>query len=267
MNVQIKVWIIRWKSIFAFIFNATSFASALITLFATSIGAAIIAWILQYRSLTVPLLTFALGIAITLIAVVAVYLKASPVKWLLRGYRWVNAEYLYTIHEDNPKHHSQLITIVLESLRPGVDHFENRYLWSGEGKEDSPKLQSPGHSLMGPPVQRGVWKYYFVHFGYELAMAERMEIKILQELYDTKGKFEPFLSKTIIEPLDHLTLRVVLPKTQTPTKIDLTEGSGPVPSDSMIHKETGKFDTNNREIRWEIQSPALGHRYEIRWRL
>ena len=132
-----------------------------------------------------------------------VYLKASPVKSLLRGYRWVTAEYLYTIHEDNPKHHSQVISITLETLRPGVDHFENRYLWSGEGKEDSPNLLSAGHTLMGPPVQHGIWKYYYVHFGHELAMAERIEIKILQELYDTKGRFEPFLAKTIIEPLDH----------------------------------------------------------------
>ena len=66
MNTQIKIWIVRWKSIFSFVFNATQLASALITLFATSIGAAIIAWFSQYRSLTIPLLAFALGIAITL---------------------------------------------------------------------------------------------------------------------------------------------------------------------------------------------------------
>lgn len=266
MNTQIRIWIVRWRSIFAFIFNATQFASALITLFATSIGAAIITWFLQYRSLTIPLITFALGIAITLATVIVVYLKASPVKWLLRGYRWVTAEYLYTIHEDDPKHHSQRITIMLEALRQGVDHFENRYLWSGDGDEDSIKLLSSGHSVMGLPVQRGIWKYYYVHFGHELAMSERTEIKVLQELYDTKGKFEPFLAKTIIEPVDHLTLRVALPRNQTPSKIQFTEGSGSVPSDSLIRKETGKFDADNREIRWEIQSPVLGHRYEIRWR-
>jgi len=213
----------------------------------------------------IPLFAFAVGIVFTLAIVVAVYLRASPTKWLLRGYRWVRAEYSYHIHDDDPKHHSQIVTIQLEALRPGVDHFENRYLWSGKGQEAEPEILSPGHNLMTPVVQLGMWKHYYVYLGRELAVGERVDITILQEFYDSEGKFEPFLAKAVVEPLDHLVLCATVPRDRPPLEIFHQELSAPRPADSLIRRVPGKFDTAKYEMRWDIDSPIFGHVYEIRW--
>lgn len=266
MRLQLQLWVKRLRGLCYIIFNVTQFVSALIAIFATSLGAAALAWLANQRAWIVPSLAFAAGIAVTLAVVVATYLRASPARWLLRGYRWIRAEYYYRVDENDPKHHSQTITIELESMRPGVDHFENRYLWSGKGREFEPRVQSRGHVLMGAPIQRGLWKYYFIHLGHELQVGERVTVEIFQDLYDDEGKFEPFLAKTIIEPVDHLVLRVALPRALRPAQIICSETSSAIPTDSLVQKMPGQYDDKSGEISWSIPSPIFGHRYEIRWR-
>lgn len=266
MRIQLRIWVKRLKAALIFVFNATQLVSAIIAIFATSVGAGIIAWIINHRAWVAPFFAFALGILVAVVAIIAVYISSSPTKWLIRGYRWIRAEYLYRIHDDDPRHHSQTITILLEAMRPGVDLFENRYLWSGKGKEEPPKIISPGATLLGPLVQRGLWKYYYVHLGRELSTGERTEVKILQELYDDEDKYEPFLAKTVIEPLDHLILRVVFPKDRPPREAVCNVGSAAVPANAVIQRTPCQYDSESRELRWEIPEPVFGHRYEIRWR-
>jgi hypothetical protein len=258
----------RFKATLIFFSSATQFVVNIFTIisfFAAGIGGAgITAFWPKYRAYAFLLFAFALGIFVAVVAAIVIS-KSPPTKWLIRGYRWVRAEYLYCIHD--PRHHSQTITILLEAVRPGVALFENRYQWSGRGREELPKIISPpGATLLGPPVQHGLWKYYYVHLGRELSVGERMEVKISQELYDDEGRFEPFLAKTIAEPLDRLVLRVVFPQNSPPREAVCNVSSAAAPAGVVIQSTPCQYDSVSRELRWEIPKPVFGRRYEIRWR-
>jgi hypothetical protein len=264
MYPQLFIFSRRFKALLYFIFNTAQFIAALIGIFSTTLGLAVIAWFFKLQFLLIPAICFSLGIFVALVIVILTYARSTPSRRFLRGYRWVKAEYKYTIHDDDPKHHSQTITILLEALRHGVGQFENRYLWSGKGKENDPKVISPGHSLIGPPVQRGLWKFYFVYLGRELSVGERAEVIITQDLYDTENKFEPFLAKTVFEPLDRLILRAVFPRNALPSQASCCEEGGPVPTNNLIRSIQAEINPTG-EILWAIESPVFGHRYEIRW--
>jgi hypothetical protein len=133
--------------------------------------------------------------------------------------------------------------------------------------EREPDILSPGHRLLGPPVQRGLWKYYYVHFGRELAIGERVEVRVRQELYDYQRAFEPFLSKVVVEPIDHLVLRVAFPRDRLPSgEVVGREMSAEDPTGVLIQTVPCKVDMESREVRWDIPSPIVGRMYELRWR-
>jgi hypothetical protein len=259
----------RFKATLIFVSSATQFVVNIFTIIsfcAGIVGAGITFWTKKYRDYAFPLSAFAIGIFVAVVAAIAkiVRSKSPPMKWLIRGYRWVRAEYLYCIHD--PRHHSISDTILLEAVRPGVVLFEDRYQWSGRGREELPKIISPpGATLLGPPIQHGLWKYYYVHLGRELSVGERIEVKISQELYDDEGTFEPFLAKTIAEPLDHLVLRVVFPQTSPPREAVCNVHSAAGPAGVVIQSTPCQYDSVSRELRWEIPKPVFGRRYEIRW--
>jgi hypothetical protein len=257
----------RFKATLIFVSSATQFVVNIFTIisfFASIVGAGITTFWTKYRDYAFLLSAFALGIFVAVVTAIVIS-KSPPTKWLIRGYRWVRVEYLYCIHD--PKHHSQTITILLEAVRPGVVLFENRYQWSGRGREELPKIISPPEAtLLGPPIQHGLWKYYYVHLGRELSVGERIEVKISQELYDDEGRFEPFLAKTIAEPLDYLVLRVVFPQDHPPRGAVCNVSSAEGPAGVVIQSTPCQYDSVSRELRWEIPKPAFGRRYEIRWR-
>lgn len=264
MILQFQNLLRKLRAIASLVFNVIQLIAALIALLATTAGATIAAGLLRIEWLIAPLIAFALGIIITLTIIFFFAIKSSPSRWLLRGYRYVHAEYLYRIY-DEPKHHSLTVSVLLEAIQSGVSIFEDRYLWSGQGEEGEPQLTSPGCSLMGSVIKRSGWKYYYIHMGRELSLGERQEITTYQDLYDHDNKFEPYLAKTIAEPVDQLVLRVILPKHRIPTKATLSEWSTLGPASTRIKTQPGKINTHSGEIHWEIASPVFGHRYEIRW--
>lgn len=268
LRLRLEILVRRLKVISYVLFNAVQFAASLIAIFATSLMVAVVAWFggEQQRPWVLPLFSFALGVLFTMSLVVISYLRASPPRWLARGYRWVKAEYLYRIHEEDPKHHTQLITIEIEAIRPGVDHFENRYRWTAQGTEHDPELLNENQRLMGPPIQHAGWKYYYIHFGHELAVGERIEIKIRQELNERKN-LETVLGKVVAEPLEELILRVALPKNRPRKQVWNNELSGPPPIGILVgQRGKNNYDPESGEvIPWVIRSPTFGHLYEIRW--
>lgn len=257
----------RLKSLSLIVVEVIQLTSSIITILVATVGVAFFSWILRFQSLLWPLIYFASGLLVSLIIYFLTYSRSARSRWLLQGYRWLQVEYQYHIHNDDPSHHTQTITILLQAIRSGIDHFENRYFWTAQGQEDTPTILSPGHSLMGPVIQHGGWKHYYVHFGHELTKGEKVEVKIRQELYDHDGKFEPFLAKTMSEPVNRLSLKVVLSSTIHPLHIDCTEEKGAVPFNNLVKKLSCKinFDGENQIISLDVPHPTLGHRYEIRW--
>ena len=88
----------------------------------------------------------------------------------------------------------------------------------------------------------------------------------MQDLYDTDNKFESFLAKTVLEPVDKVILHVALPKSNLPTQVSYREERAAPPNNMLIKTTPGKVDSRSGEIIWEIHSPSFGHRYVINWR-
>jgi hypothetical protein len=206
-----------------------------------------------------------LGVTVTLVLIIFFVSKASPPRWLLRGYRHVKWESLYEIDKDDPKRHTFRIKVLIEAIQSGVHVFEDTYQWTGRGKEGIPEIISPGHSLMGSVIQRSGWKYYYINLGRDLNIGDRTEVELFHDLYDSENEFQPFLGKIVSQPLDYLLLRVIVPTKNLPSNIHFTEYNTVGPASIVINNTSGTINNQSGEMRWEIQSPIFGHRYEISW--
>src|SRR5579863_887163 len=131
------------------IIEAIGFVASLLTIgtVLTTSLLSIIASILHQQGLIIPLISFALGVLLT-VAILAIsnlsFAKTIPGRWIVRGYRWVSAEYLYCIEDDALTKHIQEIKVVLRATRSGVNIFENKYSPSGHPTKESLEVLSPG---------------------------------------------------------------------------------------------------------------------------
>lgn len=254
---------------------------------ASSIGALIV-WLTNQEKFKTPLLYFALGVGASLFAVILIvsliYLfnrfivKSYPIRWLLYGYRWISADFVYCIEDDALTQHSQIITTRIKTTRPGVNIFENKYKSSIYTQQDRLEVLSPGHELMGSITRRQFyfpyrrWKYYYIYLGHELPLGEEVEVKIRQDLSDPDHTFEPFLAKTITEPMKSLKMSVLLPQNCALTSAINYELNHEGPNSKVINKDDSRreIEIRNgrpfRKLTYEVQNPHFNHRYEIQWR-
>ncbi len=273
-----------WRTI-RIIIETVGFISSLLTIgtiLATSF-LTLAALLAHQQWLLIPSLFFALGVLLT-IAILAVsnliFARTIPGRWIVRGYRWVNAEYTYCIENEDLTEHWQEIKIILRATRSGVNIFENKYSPSGHPFLETLEVLSPGHQLMKSDLTQrpyfpfNRWKYYYIYMGYELPLDSDVEVKIKQTLhYKPDGSFEPFIAKTVTEPIKGLKLRLLVPQSvhlHNAYKCELNH-AGPhnqiidrisCPYPYSIIQYNGKFF---KDISYELSKPRLNHRYEIRW--
>jgi hypothetical protein len=179
-----------------------------------------------------------------------------------RGYRWRRAEMVYSIDKHDPSHHSLRVTVELQAIRPGVSLFEDRYWWSGHGEDENLEALRPPTEVLGP-VRQSEWKYFYVPLGRELAVGETITVVTRQKLVDSGGTFQPFFAKTVVEPLDSLTLKVELPEGRV--HVESTEYDGVGPGSRSLRPLDHRYDHSAGEILLDVSSPVVGHRYEVRW--
>lgn len=259
------------------------FLAALVTIFSSSVGAAALSWLLNARVFGLPLSPLfagiAVGIPLAYLAMSRTLLNTPRFRWLVRGYRWIQAEFVYQIDSDGV-HYTQWVNIVLEAMEPGVDHFENHYRWTGKGRPHEITVLSPGHRLIGPPFDSGDYKEYYIHFGKELAVGEPVEVRVKQDFYDDEHQAKPFLYKEINEPIHHLTLRVIFPVDHLPqnayTVVSPPQAQGggaalgafrarPTTSPEECIMAPVRVDRHTGDCRFDVVDPRFGYRYEIRW--
>ena len=101
-------------------FNIIQFLAALIAIITTAAGASIIAWLFHSQGLIIPLSTFLLGVFVTFFVVILFLIKASPPKWVLRGYKHVRTDIIYVIDGDDPTHHTLTVETEIEAIQSGV---------------------------------------------------------------------------------------------------------------------------------------------------
>lgn len=226
------------------------------------------AWALFSGSLYPLLLVAALavGFAICFFVLVLPQIRSRQTQWIFRGYRWVRAEFTYSIDETDDRKHIQDIEIEIEAMRPRISSIENRYQWSGSGRSKPILLGNPKHKILGSTIRRGMWEYYYVYLGRELEVGDREIIKIHQEFYDTRRQFQPFLAKTVVELLGNLTLRVKLPTARKAAvkSISLEETSGIAPIQTRVSTKSGSIDSAGI-ITYSVDSPKFNNNYMIVW--
>jgi hypothetical protein len=242
--------------------DALQIYAALIAIFGASAVGAYFLHLTAYAFLVWPLVSFGLGV----FAAAAIFYigsrSAAKSKSFLYGYLCTSVAYLYEIDEQDPAKHTHRRCLRIKALRSGITHIEARYRWSGHGDEGSIEVVSPGHKLVGQPIARDMWKYYYINLGQELAIGGETEIVTVQRLRDDNGTFEPHLSKEILETIHELTL-TVKPGNTAPVKIDLVEEN--MRADTVVSSREGIFDPNTKEIKWVVKHPMIGHRYRLRW--
>jgi hypothetical protein len=265
------------------VIDAIGFVASILTIatiFTTTI-LAILATLSHQQRLIIPIVFFALGILVTIIILAVsnlIFARTIPGRWIVRGYRWVSAEYIYCIEDFDLAEHSQELKIEIMPTRSGVNIFENKYSASGHPIQENLEVLSPGHELMGSitrqrsyyPFNR--WKYYYIYLGHEVPQENNVEVRIKQTVhYDQNGAFEPFLAKNITEPIKSLKLRVLILETvhlQNAYNYELNH-AGPhnqiinrIPCSINIIRHNGQLF---QELSYELPKPRFNHRYEIRW--
>lgn len=208
--------------------------------------------------------SFIAGMLVMFVIGVVMYSRSASAQWSVRGYRWVQAEYEYHILDDHG-HHQQTLDLEVEATRNGVAMIQNRYQWTGRGEIELPRVTSAGQKLHGPVIRKRSWDYYYVDLGREFNVGERVNVGVTQSLLDVEGSFEPFLAKTVTEPVDKLVLRAIFPATREPINATCHEQFAAVPSNIDVQSAACKYNPNNRTLQWTINSPIFGRRYEIRW--
>lgn len=248
------------------LYHTTQFVGALATLAAAGLFASAISFLAGNPFLAVVITSFAAGILLMLLATVLDYARGTgPRRWLLRGYRWSSADYHYMFFAPNGEQQRQLVGIDVQALRPGISHIENRYSYFGSGSHKI-SIESKNHSLMGPVHERGGWSYYFIWLGRDLATGERETIHIKQEIADPNRTAPPFLSKTVVEPISSLSLKVSLPPALCPETVRRVTYIGDGPNEQVVSQpETHDMASEGCSHAWTIPHPGLGARYALEW--
>lgn len=240
-----------------------------------------VAWLLDFHSWITPLITFFLGILLTL-GVTILFTQNPSLRG--RGYKLIKTEAIYEIDENNPKHHTLTTATKIKALHAGVDTFIDTHLWTGQGEEEKIKVISQGHTPLITTVDQSGWSFCYIDLGHELKIGEKETIKSIKEFYDIKDKFEPFFARTVMQPTNCLILQVILTTKSLPVSIIFNEWNAVGPTRDLLGKARAKIITHNSEvvwifrkiqgkidiqdgkIYWQIRKPKQGHKYEIRWK-
>lgn len=223
-------------------------------------------WIwLSQKPIGLTLFGFFCGLAVAILVRLGLKIFMPSLRWIPRGYRVDNAEYLFEILDENLLRHLQRTTINLTAMEPGVDLFEVGYFWSGLGTETLPRFSNSRHRIQGEPIPEGVWKKIYVYLGDNLSIGQKETLVFEQEFNDIHHTFQPRLTKQVLDPMKKLVLRVKFPSGREPKNLRFQKRTNSLPTGIVYYDEAGKFDKDSKEVIWEISRPIIVHVYGIYW--
>jgi hypothetical protein len=154
-------------------------------------------------------------------------------------------------------------TFELRALRNNLTHFEDKYRWSGKIPPLKIECDQKQFSVI-PTVTLSLWNLYEVQFDRQYKKNEVIKFKVIWTIEDPEMSHSPFVSTTINEPTDDLTLSVQFGKSFGVAEV-LCEQRISIQSRAAIKSENQQL--KDRQYSWNIKNPKLGHHYEIRWTL
>jgi hypothetical protein len=257
----------RSLRLFAALAEAVNVSSAAVLVAPVVVGAALAV----YGAVTSRPTIAAAGlgaVALVLVAAVAGFTMLSgSIRRILYGYYFKKLEIVYSVDEHDERRHRQETTFDLHVVRSGLRIIPARYWWSGSrSSEDNdrhhaPRLIRGAQEILGP-VQDSRWWIYWIYLGRAQPSGTDRQIVVTHDLLDEDRRFQPVLAKTVIEPLDRLVLRVRLPPSMWPVRVEAEET---IPALDRSKTYPCELDEAGREIRLDVRRPVFGHKYRLRW--
>lgn len=148
----------------------------------------------------------------------------------------------------------------MEILKDGVDAFNGKYLWTGHS-QPTISVTDPSQQFI-EIRQQDAHRFYEVKFGAR-TKKDIVHVEILMELDDTAQNAVPMFSHTVLEPTDHLMIKLVFPSGGLVNKTLKTSEYPHYSAKKSI--STADRDVRLDEFSWTITKPIVYHRYLIQW--
>ncbi len=152
-------------------------------------------------------------------------------------------------------------------LANSVDSFIDRYKWSCEQQQRCKVtlLTEDKHQRL-IETKEHEWRLNVIRFDPSLKKGEKTQVVLSWDLF-CEGGSVPFLSQPVESPTDYLELSVTVPEEPDEIKyIHFNDMGGTETNRStVIEIHDGEYNRATGEIRYEIHSPNLRHKYMIRW--
>lgn len=206
-----------------------------------------------------------LSIAAACIFVMAVHDRFSINYVVIRDakscFRILKKECTYTYKDKNNMTFRKKLT--LKVLKNNTECYHDRYFWTGHG--NTTVVSEHNDQEYAETVRKDVYQEYVINFDRHLKKGEVIETSVFFTLEDLDNKAIPFLSTTISEPTDFLSMKVKVPVSFGIEKA-IAEVFPCADSYTPVKTEIILFD-NDGEAKWEISSPKRFHLYSLRWKM
>lgn len=149
----------------------------------------------------------------------------------------------------------------LRALKNGLDRYTDKYHWTGSAS-GAPQAVTRGHTVFST-VRKNVWQFYEIRFPITLKRNQEIEAEVVWHFDDRDRAAVPFVSATIEEPTEHLTLSVTLPQALRIHSV-IEECSSGIGAKTPFDSRPQVLDSDGSRI-YDVTDPQLFHHYEIKW--
>ena len=213
---------------------------------------------------------------VVVLVLVAALVLPGTIRRVIYGFRYRRVEITLELDARGGRIHSRTTRVAIGIVRTGIRTVKDRYCAPGP-RCDGRLIRGQGARAglhHEPRVRQGTarvvallwdandecWNYQ-LDLGAPLAAGAEREV-VLEQNLDFRGvAYEPRLQRTVLDPTDHLVLRLRLPDTHWPLEVEgeeILKGGRPKRLPVVI-------DAEHREVYLEVRKPEFGGVYRLRW--
>lgn len=148
----------------------------------------------------------------------------------------------------------------VRALKDNLDRYVDRYNWTGKGTVAPQSLRKSEKYV--ETERRSTWQYYELRFERALKKGEELDVDVVWNLEDLEKAAVPFMSATIEEPTNSLSLKVKFPDDSNVDHVikEISPFIGAKMPFSSVREEI-----TETEYEWIVTNPKLLFHYELRW--
>lgn len=243
-------WWLERGSIVATVATPLAFAAAYVLAVVTKHN--------QSTALLVAAVAFTIGAAISSVAT-RIYLSMRP----RHDFKVIGVRREYEFDEADPAIQTQGTHQQLRALSNQAQFLEHKYHWEGGGVDHGLEVDRPDYSIFGP-VQRELWKVYFIFLGSPSPRGTVREIEWRHRIEDPEFTRPPLLTSAAQSNPGTLDLKVTFSSKKLPAdgRVVFRETSGSGPSRSFTEKS---LDLNQNSAEYRVEHTKVGRAYGLYW--